>query len=393
MGYIMRMITPFEALADPTRRRILNLLRERPHLVGELVMLLDLSQPLVSKHLRVLREADLVRVRQDAQRRWYELNLEPLAEVDAWMGPYRQLWTGFDRLDTLLNKLQEMPFVLNQYSALSTQHSIQERTHMNTLTSKDGTTIAFDQSGQGPALILVGGMFEQRAMESETSQLAAWSRLSEHFTVYHYDRRGRGSSTDTQPFAVEREIEDIEALIDHAGGSAFVYGISSGAALAFESALKLGSKVKKLAIYDPPYNDDPGAREGWKWFRQELEHTLSEGRRGDAVGLFMELTGATPEQIEELRSYPMWPMWEDIAPTIAYDAAVVGEEAAVPTESAANLTVPTLVMNGEQSYPFMHESGSTLAKAIPNAQYRVLDGQPHEVAADAVGPVLIEFFK
>src|SRR5215211_5370127 len=118
---------------------------------------------------------------------------------------------------------------------------------MQKVTSKDGTTIAFDRSGTGPALILVGGMFEQRAMDSETSQLAALPLLSQHFTVFHYDRRGRGDSTDTQPYAVEREIEDIEALINEAGGEAFVYGISSGAALAMEAAIELGGKVKKLA--------------------------------------------------------------------------------------------------------------------------------------------------
>src|SRR5687768_6328103 len=142
---------------------------------------------------------------------------------------------------------------------------------MQTVTSKDGTTIAFDRSGQGPALILVGGMFEQRAMDSETAQLAAYQLLSEHFTVIHYDRRGRGDSTDTQPFALEREIEDIEALIDAAGGSAFVYGISSGAALAFEAACALGDKVKKLAMYEPPYNDDADARRAWREFRQQLK--------------------------------------------------------------------------------------------------------------------------
>src|SRR5688572_12629908 len=135
---------------------------------------------------------------------------------------------------------------------------------METVTSKDGTTIAFDKSGSGAALILVPGMFEQRAMESETSKLAALPLLGQHFTVYHYDRRGRGDSTDTLPFAVEREIEDIEALIDAADGSAFLFGISSGAALAMEAAIKLGGKVKKLAMYEAPYNDNETAREAWK---------------------------------------------------------------------------------------------------------------------------------
>src|SRR5688500_5184663 len=116
---------------------------------------------------------------------------------------------------------------------------------METVTSKDGTTIAFDRSGKGPALILVGGAFEHRAMDSETARLAALPLMAQHFTVFHYDRRGRGESTDTQPYAVEREIEDIEALIDEAGGSAYLFGISSGAALAMEAALKLDGKVKK----------------------------------------------------------------------------------------------------------------------------------------------------
>src|SRR6476620_7222829 len=109
---------------------------------------------------------------------------------------------------------------------------------MRTVTSKDGTTIAFDQSGEGPALILVGGMFEQRAMVSETAQLAALPLLAQHFTVFHYDRRGRGDSTDAQPYAVEREIEDIDALIDAAGGTAFLFGISSGAVLALDAAAR-----------------------------------------------------------------------------------------------------------------------------------------------------------
>jgi pimeloyl-ACP methyl ester carboxylesterase len=263
---------------------------------------------------------------------------------------------------------------------------------MNTITSKDGTTIAYDKAGTGPALILVGGAFEQRAMESETSKLAVLPLLAQHFTVYHYDRRGRGDSTDTQPSGLAREIEDIEALIDEAGGSAFVFGISSGAALAFEAALALGSKVKKLALYEPPYNDDPDARHAWKEFRRQLKETLAEGRNSDAVGLFMGLMGVPPEQLEEMHQYPMWPMWEGIAPSIAYDADALGEEAAVPAEKAAGLSTPTLVMNGSESYPFMHTAAESLANAIANAQHRTLEGQTHEVAPEALAPILVEFF-
>lgn len=263
---------------------------------------------------------------------------------------------------------------------------------MPTVISKDRTTIAFDKTGSGPALILVGGMFEQRAMESETSKLAVSPLLTQHFTVYHYDRRGRGDSGDTLPFAVEREIEDIDALIAEAGGSAFVSGISSGAALAFEAALALGSKVKKLALYEPPYNDDPDARQAWVEFRKQLAEALAEGRRADAVGLFMMMLGVPPEGVEEMHQYPMWSMWEAIAPTIGYDATILGQEAAVPVAKAAGLRVPTLVMSGSESYPFMGATAQALAAAIPDARYRGLEGQTHEVAPEALAPILVEYF-
>ena len=262
---------------------------------------------------------------------------------------------------------------------------------MRTVTSADGTTIAFDRSGTGPVLILVGGIFEQRAMDSETAQLAALPLLAQHFTVIHYDRRGRGDSTDTQPYAVQREIEDIEALIDDTSGSAFVSGISSGAALAFEAALALGSKVNGLAMYEPPYNDDDAARQTWRDYTKQLAEALGQGRRGDAVGLFMTLLGVPADDLEGMRQTPMWPMWEAIAPTIAYDAAVLGDDASVPTSRAARLAVPALIMTGGASYPFMHVAATELARAIPNAKHRTLEGQPHEVAADALGPVLVEF--
>jgi pimeloyl-ACP methyl ester carboxylesterase len=265
---------------------------------------------------------------------------------------------------------------------------------MKTVTSKDGTTIAYDKTGTGPAFILVGGMFEQRAMESETARLARLPLLAQHFTVYHYDRRGRGDSTDTQPFAVEREIEDIEALIDEASGSAFLFGISSGAALAFETALALKDKVKKLAMYEPPYNDDQEARQAWEQFRNQLQELLAAGRYGDAVGSFMLLLGMPSEQLDEMRQHPLWPMWEAIAPSMAYDAAAMGEDASIPKNRASRLSVPTLVMNGGTTeFPFMHDTALTLANAIPNAQHRTLEGQTHEVDAEVLGPVLIEFFK
>ncbi len=265
---------------------------------------------------------------------------------------------------------------------------------MKKVTSKDGTTIAFDQTGQGPPLILVGGAFEQRAMDSETSQLAASPLLAEHLSVFHYDRRGRGDSTDTLPYAVEREVEDIHALINHAGGAAFLSGISSGAALALEAAIQLGSQVKKLALYEPPYNDDEGYGEALKNFRKNFKQALTEGRRGDAVGHFLTMMGMPEEHLAGMRELPMWQMWEAIAPTFGYDAAVLGQDGSVPIERAARIAVPTLIMNGGASeWEFMRVTTMALTNAIPNAQHRTLEGQTHQVAAEALAPVLVEFFE
>ena len=263
---------------------------------------------------------------------------------------------------------------------------------MKTVTSKDGTTIAYDQTGSGPVVILVDGALQYRAFDQGMKQLA--DLLSPHFTVIHYDRRGRGDSTDTQPYALEREIEDIKALVDETGGSVSLYGISSGGALAMEAALALPDKVRKLAIYEVPYNDDESARQGWKKYVDELRELLAADRNADAVGLFMMLVGASPQDVEGVKQTPMWPMFESIAPTLAYDhIAALGEDAAVPVERAARVSVPTLVIDGSDSFPFMHVTAATLVKAIPNAQHRTLEGQTHEVSAEALAPVLIEFFK
>jgi len=148
-----------------------------------------------------------------------------------------------------------------------------------------------------------------------------------------------------------------------------------------------------VAMYEAPYNDDDDARQAWKEFRKQLSEVLAAGRRGDAVALFMTLLGAAADQIEGMRQHPMWSLWEAVAPTIAYDAAALGEDASVPTERAASVAVPALIMDGGESYPFMHIAATALANAIPHAQHRTLEGQTHEVAAEALAPVLVEFFK
>ena len=258
---------------------------------------------------------------------------------------------------------------------------------MNTTTSKDGTPIAFDQSGQGPALILVAGALTTRA---------AWpplaARLAPHFSVFAYDRRGRGDSGDTRPYAVEREVEDLDALITEAGGAAYLYGHSSGAALALEAAVKLGDKVTKLAMYEAPYNDESQARRAWKEYIQQLTELLAADRRGDAVALFMQYVGTPADQVEALRHAPVWPMLEAIAPTLAYDhTAILGEDSSVPIERAASVRVPTLVMNGGASYAFMYETARALSQAMPHAQLRTLEGQTHEVDPKVLAQALVEF--
>ncbi|HEY6540525.1 MAG TPA: alpha/beta hydrolase [Ktedonobacteraceae bacterium] len=258
---------------------------------------------------------------------------------------------------------------------------------MRTVISKDGTPIAFDQSGQGPALILVAGALNIRLRAS----LAA--RLAQRFSVFAYDRRGRGESGDTMPYAVEREVEDIDALITGAGGSAFLFGHSSGGALALEAAIQLGEKVKKLAIYEVPYNDDREFRRAWRAYIQQLTGLLAANRRGDAVALFMQFVGTPAGQIEGMRHSPDWPSLEAIAPTLAYDhAAIMGNDLSVPIERAAQVRVPTLIMNGSASFPFMYETARTLSQAIPHAQFRTLEGQDHGPADDVLAPVLEEFF-
>jgi len=263
---------------------------------------------------------------------------------------------------------------------------------MNTVTSKDGTTIAYDKRGNGAAVILVDGALGYRGI-GFGSPLA--ELLSQRFTVYTYDRRGRGESTNSKPFTIEREVEDIDALIQQAGGSAYVYGISSGACLALEAAIKLGDKIKKLALYEPPYNSDPASVPAWKEYRNHLARLIEAGQKGDAVALFMQFVGTPAEMVEGMRKAPVWPMLEAVAPTLAYDAAETGVDRSVPVKRVINIKSQTLVMDGGanlQFMPFMHATATSLAKAIPHAKQRTLEGQTHDVKADVLAPVLVEFF-
>jgi pimeloyl-ACP methyl ester carboxylesterase len=187
---------------------------------------------------------------------------------------------------------------------------------MPTINSNDGTSIAYDKTGQGPPVVLVAGATMSR---SGFTQLAGI--LSTKFTVYNYDRRGRGDSTDTKPYSLEREIEDIEAIIYTAGGNTNLYGISSGACLAMHAAAVLGDKVNKLVMYEPPYDESEGAAATWIKYRSDLSRAIDSNDMDEAIGLFLKLVGVPEAMISGMKKSPMWPQLTAVAPTLQYDAA------------------------------------------------------------------------
>lgn len=267
---------------------------------------------------------------------------------------------------------------------------------MRTRTSKDGTPLAFDQSGQGPAVILVAPAFATRV---DQASLAA--ALAPSFTVFAYDRRGRGDSGDTAPYAVEREVEDLEAMIDEAGGSAFVYGHSSGAVLALDAARLLRAKITKLALYEPPFIIDASRPPMPEDFASHLDQLVASGRRGDAVEYWQTQLGIPAEVIAQLRQSPMWPGLEAVANTLPYDATIMQDTQRgdpLPLRQWASVTVPTLVIDGtvmmgsEAFHTFMRHGVDELANVLPNAQRRTLEGQDHGPADEVLVPALKAFF-
>lgn len=257
---------------------------------------------------------------------------------------------------------------------------------MQTVRSKDGTTIAFETTGEGPAVVLVGGALSTRAGGAPLATL-----LAPHFTVFCFDRRGRGDSGDTPPYAVEREIEDLGAVIDAAGGSAFVVGHSSGAGLALLAAAS-GLPITKLALFEPPYFVGESRPPMPVDYQTRLTDLLAAGRRGDAVALFMtEAVGVPAEFVSRMRQDPIWPGLEAVAHTLPYDHAVMGDNS-IPTERAASVRIPTLVVDGGASPDWMRQAAASLAEILPQGRHLTLEGQTHNVAPEAFAPVLVEFF-
>jgi pimeloyl-ACP methyl ester carboxylesterase len=262
---------------------------------------------------------------------------------------------------------------------------------MNKVPSRDGTPIAFDRRGNGPPVILVDGALCHRGMGPSTPLAEL---LARRFTVISYDRRGRGESGDTAPYAVAREVEDIETLVKQAGGAACLYGVSSGAALALEAASRLPG-IRKLVMYEPPFivdgTRDPISKEYWA----RIGESVAAGRRGEAAGLFLKAVGVPAVFLAMMRFTPVWSKLKAIAHTLPYDGALVQEYQQgrpLPAGRWASVTIPTLVMDGGKSPDWMRNGSRALAGVLPNAQYRTLEGQTHMVKPDVHAPVLEAFY-
>jgi pimeloyl-ACP methyl ester carboxylesterase len=258
------------------------------------------------------------------------------------------------------------------------------------VTSKDGTAIAFDRSGDGPPVVLVGGALSTRGAAQALAGLLAPS-----FTVYAYDRRGRGDSGDTPPYAVEREVEDLLGLVEDAGGSAYAYGHSSGAVLALEAAVASGG-ITKLVMYEPPLIIDDSRPPVPEDYVEHLAELASTDRRSDAVDYFM-LTGvgAPLEAVAHMKGLPFWPSLEAVAHTLWYDGRIMADDlSGKPVQAGrwASVTIPALVIDGGASPAWLGNAAKGLVDALPDARRRTIEGQTHDVDPVLLAPVLDEFF-
>jgi pimeloyl-ACP methyl ester carboxylesterase len=261
---------------------------------------------------------------------------------------------------------------------------------MSEVISKDGTKIAYDKTGAGPALIIVAGAFQGRMAMSAYAH-----PLSRNFTVYNYDRRGRGDSGDTQPYSVTREIEDIDALIQEAGGSAFVFGGSSGGVLSLDAAAQ-GLNMTKLAVYEPPFVVDDSRDPVPQDIIDQLKEMIASGRPGDAAAAFMTKGSLMPaDMVAGMRTQPFWAEVEAVAPTLVYDATIMEgtmRGAPLPVDRWTAVTIPTLVMYGGAGHDWSRNAAESLVELLPNASSEVLEGQFHELSPEVLTSVLEKFF-
>lgn len=252
-------------------------------------------------------------------------------------------------------------------------------------TSADGTRIAFDRVGDGAPLVVVAGLFCDR----QTSRPLA-ERLAQDFTVINYDRRGRGESGDTAPHAVEREVEDLVAVIAQAGGAASVYGHSSGARLALDAAAS-GLPITRLVLHEPPYGaDDEESQRDARELAEKVRSAIEEDRRADAIKAFLTASGMPPEMAEGASNDPKMLA---IAPTMPYDFQVMRDfdGGTIPEDLVRAIGMPTLVIAGGASPDFFRVTAARIAELLPNSRHTVLEGQDHGAPADVVAPVVAEF--
>jgi pimeloyl-ACP methyl ester carboxylesterase len=260
-------------------------------------------------------------------------------------------------------------------------------------TSADGTPIAYEVTGQGPAIVLVDGALCSRAMGPSRGLAAA---LAEDYRVFAYDRRHRGESgPGASPYAIEREVEDLAAVIDAAGGEAHVFGSSSGGALALEAA-RTGVAIKRLATYEVPFIVDDTRPANDPQLPQRLEAMVAEGRRGDAIKTFMQTVGAPAPVVAMMRLMPVWRKLTGVAHTLPYDLSLVIEHEQgrpLPEGCYDAVTPETLAIAGGKSPEYLRNAQAAIAGAVPNARLAVLPGQTHMIKANVVAPVLRDFLR
>ena len=260
---------------------------------------------------------------------------------------------------------------------------------MNAVTSKDGTRIAYERSGSGPPVIIVDGALCRRAF-GPSEKLAA--QLAQHFTVYRYDRRGRGDSGDAPSYTPDREVEDLAALVQAAGGRVGLLGLSSGAALSLNAAAS-GLPLTGVVAYEPPYVDDGGTRGGAE-FERRLKEFIARGDRAGAVTYFMrDMVGAPAPMVLIMRFVPgVWGKLKAVAHTLPYDAALM-TAFRIPRLRFAAIKVPVLVMHGSKTDARLKEAATAIAQVVPHAQHRELAGQTHNVKPDVLTPAASAFLK
>ena len=258
--------------------------------------------------------------------------------------------------------------------------------------SKDGTAIGYDLVGSGPALILVAGATQYRAVDTALAPVLM-AQLSSSFTVINYDRRGRGESGDKWPHAVAREVEDIAALLDVAGGEAFIFGMSSGAVLALEAAAAMPRKIKGAVLYEPPI-DPARSGDAYRYAHMQMAMLAAQGLAGQMMSGFLQSVGMSAEALDAFKASPAWTPYEAAGMSVEHDYRLLADARAhdTPPERWQNAIMPVLVIDGDKSLPFMAAGADWVASGLHNAERLTLADQTHQVDPILLAPVMTVFY-